>query len=306
MPVPDPIGFAQTKFSITLRHATGDEWVGPCPNCHQGDDRFHVWKEKGNFWCRQCGYSGFLDDLDGAKQMTTEERVEWRLQQLERKQQEQEERLNALEQMHRCKDHLRYHFDMPMDKMEYWLDEGMTGDTIAKYQLGYCPRCPTDRDGRPSYTIPVIIHGKLYNIRHRLIGGDQNDKYRPHRAGLPNVLFNADDIYRDDTDEMIVCEGEKKSIILAQEGFANVGIMGKAGFNKAWTARFERFKRVYVALDPDAVDVAERTAELFGARGRVVDLPVKVDDMLVRYNASADDIKWYLSLARPANGTNGD
>lgn len=46
----------------------GGEYTGPCPWCG-GRDRFHVWPEKGNFWCRGCNRKGdtiqYLRDFRG-------------------------------------------------------------------------------------------------------------------------------------------------------------------------------------------------------------------------------------------------
>lgn len=298
MPVTSPIQFAENQWHIPLKRASGDEYVGPCPQCG-GVDRFHVWEEKQNFWCRQCGYAGFLDSLDNVTKMTTEQMVDYRLRQLEREQQETQRQVTALQRMHQSKDHLRYHFDMTTDQMAYWLEEGMTVDTIMRYQLGWCPRCPTDHDSRPSYTIPVFDRDgeTLINIRHRLIGGDDGNKYRPHAAGLGVQLFNAK-LTNEPAESIIVAEGEKKSVVLDQWGFLNVGIMGKRSFKREWMAWLESFPTVYVALDPDASASAARLAEMFGERGRVVDLPVKADDFFTRYGGTRDDFKHFVNVAR--------
>ena len=303
MPVTNPIQFAESHWHIQLKRASGDEYVGPCPQCVGGVDRFHVWEQKQNFWCRQCGYAGFLDSLGNATKMTTEQMVEWRLRQLERENLEKEKRLSALERMHNSKDHLRYHFDMTTDQMVYWLEEGMTVDTIMEYQLGWCPRCPTDCDQRPSYTIPVFDRdgSTLINIRHRLIGGDSGDKYRPHAAGLGAQLFNAR-LTNEPAESIIVAEGEKKSICLDQWGFLNVGIMGKRSFKREWMDWLESFQTVYVALDPDAQESAARLAGMFGGRGRVVTLPVKADDFFTIYEGTRDDFKSFVNVARKTQG----
>jgi DNA primase len=117
-------------------------------------------------------------------------------------------------------------------------------------------------------------------------------------AGLPNVLFNAD-FLRSDADHIIIVEGEKKSIVLAQTGLPNVGIMGKSGFQAAWVPKFARFRVVYVMLDPDAEQQAAEIARLFSGRGRVVSLPDKPDDIIVKHEATRDDLEWYLRRARP-------
>jgi len=184
------------------------------------------------------------------------------------------------------------------DALEYWCNQGMTLDTIDRYRLGYCPRCPTDSQERDSYTIPVISNSKLWNIRHRLTRADNGDKYRPHLAGLPNVLFNADFLRGEDRSRILIVEGEKKSIIAAQTGFANVGIMGKAGFQNEWAAKFAGFERVVVALDPDATNEAARIASLFQGRGRVAILPAKLDDLIVKYGARQGDIEAFVRYAR--------
>lgn len=302
----DPVIIAEQTFGIHLKHVRGDEWrsLNGCPFCGDGgkgsaSDRFRVFTgAKPRYWCRKCGKTGFLDE---ARQLTESEKLEARIRALEQKAVEHERRMTRLEQLQATSPHLAYHRRLLRDEaaMEYWFSEGMTSETINHYHLGYCDRCPTDNEGRASYTIPVESNGRLWNIRHRLIGGDPGDKYRPHMAGLPTVLFNADYLREAEPARILIVEGEKKSIIAAQSGFANVGIMGKSGFLREWVPKFERFARVYVALDPDATQNAAQLARLFGERGRVVLLPAKFDDLIVKYGAGAEDIEGFLASAVP-------
>ena len=301
----DPFQFVEMRFGVQLKRiASNGEHAGPCPWCG-GDDRFHVWPE-GNYFCRpgpgHCGRQGWLDQLDGVQPPTDEQRNAWRIARLEREMAETKRRVTALEQMHACTDHLAYHDNLNRhpEAVDYWLAEGMTPDTIHRYQLGYCERCPTFWQS-PSYTIPVVNGGLLENIRHRLVAPDGTGKYRPHMAGLPASLFNADAL-DDAPGELIVTEGEKKSIVLAQEGFANVGISGQRTFRREWLPRFEQVGRVYVALDPDATESAFRLATLLPTEARVVLLPVKPDDFFVRYGGNQSDMQYFLDSARPASG----
>jgi DNA primase len=282
-----------------------------CPFHSDSDPSFGVRDDK--FYCYGCQKRGdvvdWLTDFRGLRLDTIAadlrlDDTETRLRRLEYQQRdharrlaEHEKRLTALERIHNCTDHLRYHNAMPPEALDYWYTAGMWPDTIERYRLGYCPRCPTDSERRPSYTIPVISNGKLWNIRHRLAHAANGDKYRPHIAGLPNVLFNADTL-RTPAPDVLIVEGEKKSIIADQEGLRNVGVMGKAGFNKAWAAKFERFRVVNVCYDPDGTDRAAEVAALFGERGRVVVLPEKLDDLLVEYGATREDIQAFIDLAR--------
>jgi DNA primase len=221
------------------------------------------------------------------------------LQVLERQQREQEERLTRLERMHKCTDHLRYHQALDEQAREYWWGEGITDESIARYLLGYCPSCPTDQEHRPSYTIPVINDGHLENIRHRL-KDVTTDKYRPHMAGLGVQLFNADTLAARPV-EVVVVEGEKKSIVLGQAGFPNVGIVGKRAFRPEWVERFGGMT-VYVALDPDAHESAVKLGGMLkpvARQVRVVSLPMKVDDMIAKAGAGADDLRAFFHQGRP-------
>lgn len=301
----DIVTAAEQRWGLQFKRKTASEYSGPCPFCREGEDRFLIFDD-GGFWCRQCGSKGWTRE-DNQRSMSGLERRVLKLEneqrQLERRQAEQERRLSALERMCRCKDHLLYHKNLNRneDALGYWLAEGVTYETMDRYQLGYCSRCPTDIEGRPSYTIPVINGGKLVNIRHRLAGETGGDKYRPHMAGLGTQLFNADAI-RDPRPEVLILEGAKKCIVVGQFGFDAVAIMGKRAFRPEWLERFERIRTVYVALDPDARESAQRLAAVFGKRGRVVDLPCKPDDMFVLYGATGDDLRAYLRVARPVDG----
>ena len=302
----DAVTIAEAHFHISFKKVGPTEYrsMNGCPQCGDGgkgarSDRFRLFDDdKPLVWCRKCGYQAFIDNLDGARQLTEAEKLELRLRSIERKQAETERRLTALEEMARCTDHLAYHRNMQDEAWLYWNQQGMLNETITRYQLGYCQRCPLDHEGRPSYTIPVINGGKLRNIRHRIQGASNGDKYRPHRAGLPATLFNADNVARK-APSIMVLEGEKKSIVAEQSGFLSVGTMGSASFNLAWARRFDNFKTVYVAYDPDAIEKAATVAALFSGRGRVVSFPEKFDDFVNIYGATPYDIGHYIAHARP-------
>uniref|UniRef100_A0A6M3J468 DNA primase n=1 Tax=viral metagenome TaxID=1070528 RepID=A0A6M3J468_9ZZZZ len=301
--VGDPVAFVESRFGLQLRKVGPTEWAGPCPFCG-GRDRWHLWLQ-GNYWCRpgtgHCGRSGWLDELDGARQLTKEEMLELRLAAIERKQEEQDRRLSVLEQMHACEDHLLYHRNLETNAVavDYWLNEGMNPQTIHDYKLGYCLSCPTARC-HASYTIPVMAGGKLFNIRHRIAHPTDGGKYRPHLPGLPAMLFNYDDLARKDDPRVIISEGEKKAMVIHQQtNIPVVATMGMQSFKPEWARKFPpRFRTVYVAYDPDALERAAAVAQLFEERGRVVDLPMKADDMFVRYGGTEKNFLGYLLSAR--------
>jgi len=306
----DPVGLAEQYWNISLKRAGREEYYSltGCPFCGDSgkgnkSDRFRIFLDGSpRYWCRQCGERGFLDSLEKQDPLTPEEKrlrhIEAEQRRQARRQVEAEHRLTALEQMHKCKDHLAYHQALDERALEYWWTEGMTTETIDRYMLGYCASCPTFRES-PSYTIPIVNRGELENIRHRIIRPNGTGKYRPHRAGLGLSLFNVD-LLDQAKERILLVEGEKKSLVVAQSGFPNVGITGKRSFKGEWLDWFIHVRTVYVVLDPDATESAYRLAALFGQRGRVVEMPCKIDDAIVHHRASANDIEMFLKWARPA------
>jgi hypothetical protein len=297
--IEDAIDIAETRWcGLEFKRKNYHEASSACPFCRDGKDRFLIFS-KGNYWCRQCGVGGSLLIKDPNHRLTPQEINEIRLARIEREQEEQAKRLSALERMAASKDHLRYHEQLDDADRAYWYSQGIFDAEIDAYTLGVCYRCPTDRDHRPSYTIPVVNHGKLCNIRHRLLGAEDGDKYRPHMAGLGNTLFNADNLYTD-AGRIILAEGEKKSIVLGSNGFLSVAMMGIQSFPPPWARRFSPFDEVLVTLDPDASNRANKIAALFAGRGKVVYLPVKADDFFVLGGTRAQ-FEEYLKWAKPVD-----
>lgn len=289
-------------------------WV--CPFHSESDASFAV--KDGSYHCFGCDKSGdaitWLTEYRGldykdigamaGEQNETERRlrrIEYEQRKMKRRQDEQEKRLSALEYMARCLDWKVYHAAMQEQHREYWYSEGIHDEAIERYNLGYCAQCPTDNERRASYTIPVFAGGSLRNIRHRLVGANNGDKYRPHRAGLGSMLFNADSITKGA--RVIVWEGEKKTIVMSQyiDG-AHVGTMGKRSWKNEWSRLLLPCSEVIVALDPDAIESAYKLAGLLRDAGarlvRVAHFPVKPDDAVNIYAATMPDIEYILRTAR--------
>lgn len=303
------VAAAEAKYGVEFKKVTNGEYrsLGGCVWCGSsgkgsGSDRFRLFIDGPSgprVWCRQCDNYEFLDaDNDVGTRI---DKIEMRLAAVERKQKEHEDRLKMLEIMKKTTDHVQYYKNMVnnrFDALEYWISQGMNTETIDKYMLGYCDHCPT-APYSASYTIPIMYRQAPYNIRHRLIEPNGTGKYRPHMAGLPSMLFNADNLDNAGNSIMIL-EGEKKSMVVGQEtGFPNVAIMGIKAFKESWVPKFDRFKRVYVALDPDADEDAYKIATMFNGRGRIVELPMKADDFFVIAGGNSDDFMNYVAWARP-------
>lgn len=282
----------QTHFSFHYDH-TGDVAGGYCFVCG------------GKMSIRQIAeYYGLNGDqgdrLDNDELRLLRIEAEQRRQAA--KQAELEQRLSALEQMHRCQDHLRYHNQLDEAGREYWHSQGIYDRAIDNFVLGYCDQCPTYRESA-SYTIPVFGYdGELINIRHRLVE-ENGGKYRPHLAGLGQQLFGAD-VLKGKPERALVLEGEKKVICYRQNGFSAVGIMGKcARWQRAWFEWFKGVPEIVIALDPDAEGRAWRLGEAFAKAGfggvKIANFPTKPDDAIVLHGARLEDIEAILHTARP-------
>jgi len=291
---------AETRWpGLQFRRKTAQEASSACPFCGQATEDGFLIFSSGSYWCRKCNAKGFIDEND-AKPPSPEKLLEMRIAALEQKQAEHDKRLTALERMHQCTDHIRYYNQARDEEMrDFWYEKGVDDRLIDQYKLGVCHHCKTDQPReRMSLTIPVINGGNLVNIRHRLITND-NDRYRPHMAGLGNTLFGADDVYSPDKSSILVIEGEIKRIIVKDRIGGNVvATMGKAGFKRAWVTKFSQFAEVMICLDPDATDRANEMAGWFGDRARVVELTCKPDDFFTIYGGSASEFAEFLKQAR--------
>lgn len=178
----------------------------------------------------------------------------------------------------------------PLTAHEWWARRGLSPQTIERFQLGYAPVCPTQKS-TDSFAIPITYRDQVLNIRHRVANAPDGNKYRPQKAGLGAHLFNADglDIAGDDA---LIVEGEIKAMALIELGVESLmpvvsstaGIRSwLGGHGDDWYAHLHGFRRVFVLFDnePDAWAVAQRTARIFGRRGRVVRTPGKPDDWVL-------------------------
>lgn len=122
---------------------------------------------------------------------------------------------------------------------------GLDEDIVNEYELGW-----DSRSGR--YTIPIYDEsGKLVNVRkYKLGAGDNEQKFWNH-AGYGQARIYGLEVL-EDTDYVILAEGELDRLILMSMGYPAVcGTGGANTFKPEWAAYFAD-KTVYCAYDPDA------------------------------------------------------
>ena len=292
-------------------HKVGqEEWHGPCPLCG-GEDRFVIWTDRPfphwNFFCRVCHpETGWIDELKPSlkEQLPPEEKMrraaEYAREREESLRREIERANAALKELQDAQAWVRYHEQLTDDMRKVWEEWGVPDFFQEYWQLGYEPArkiwCKDVEWTTPTMTIPIFepITWECTNIRHRLMRPPRpGDKYRPEKSGLPQAFFVAEPDLPIKGKTVLV-EGEKKamvSFITADDPNLQVlGIPGKnmPGYLKDKLAEADP---IYICLDPDATQDARRlTAELGSDRCRLIELPDKIDDLIIKHRLD----KWWL------------
>lgn len=258
---------------------------------------------------------GYLLDLGLSKEEIRAKQAEIRAEYQKRQQQRQEEerlqREQAIARVAGMSAKVNWYHSLVSQARDYWHGQGLSDGTIERYRLGYCPSCPTYRES-PSYVIPYFYSGSLVSIRHRLANPNGCGKYRPEFTGLPNQLFNTDQLKMDSGDEIpfgllepgqvLLVEGEVKSIYLSDVvGLPAVGVPGASAWQDEWLPLFNGISTVFVVFDPGTENLSQRTASKLSEvveRVLVVNLPVKPDDWFVVYHETVSLFMKYLSWGR--------
>lgn len=272
------------------RRKTHKEYSAPCPFCGEGDDRFLFWPKTGNYYCRQCGATGFVISSNApAKKLNVKSKPHRQTPQLT------QYAVNTIRNAGPLAD--QYHANLTPILRQHWYKYGLTNETIDARLLGYTSHCPTWRPCA-SLTIPIFYKGVLLNIRHRLINPpEEKGKYRPQVAGIPALMYNAD-LLSERPDWIMLVEGEVKAMVLCQNGIPAVGIPGASSFRQEWVMMFKDIQ-TYVMFDPGAEHQTIRVIKLLcNARG----LPppcvngqyCKPDDFFSVYHKTAQDFLRHL------------
>jgi hypothetical protein len=235
-----------------------------------------------------------------------------RLRELEKRQEEQEKRIDDIDKWRKSQPWQAYHDNAPGWAVHEWERAGIPQEWQAFWRLGGVEEFTyTSGDGQryttPTLTIPIYAprYENVATVRHRLLKPhDPGDKYRPDMVGLGSHPFLADpDLGYDTADLTIVTEGEKKAAVtfltydrpLTQV----IGVPGKG----VWRGVAEKLRGqdVVIMLDPDAERQAWQMAHDLGG-ARVVTFHHKIDDAIVKYKLGRDWLEGLLNTGRLVKG----
>lgn len=145
-------------------------------------------------------------------------------------------------------------------------------------------------------TIPYLRYGRPIQIRGKEIGGKCLGP-----SGHPVHLYGTDSIIGEQTVHLV--EGEFDTLTLQQLDFPTVGVPGVQTWKDDWDDFLVDAKRIFIMFDADAAGKrgAEKMAQRFGPRARIVELPKKgidVNDYFVKHGKLREDFDYLFSKAK--------
>lgn len=306
-------------------HKTGGEYRSHCP-LHGGKNpnAFAVWeaegKQKWKCFTRGCGMGDVLDFVSIWQQKSFKDAVEFlggdvvaNAEEMKRLAKERHDR--AVQAKHEAlqleearrkelqseEKHLEYHNLLNDFFTGEWTKRGLDESWQNYFCLGGCPDFVIDGSYHtPTLTIPILNEkSEVLNIKHRLLNPKTpKDKYRPERSGLgafPYFLTYPSMGY--DGDVIWVIEGEIKAAVTStinpEEKWIYVGVPGMSQY-KGLVDKLKG-KNVVAVSDPNAE--CEVTKFCKDVNGRMIQLPSKIDDMIVAHGYDGD---WLRSMERQA------
>lgn len=318
---------------VKVASIEGGEWAGPCPCCG-GTDRFRVQPnhDTPRWLCRQCTGGKWKDSIalvmqayklpfkDAIVRMggniaidpqEAAQRAAGRAERAQRELEESIQRANeALKGLREANKWIKYHEQLENDDRArvLWSMRGIPDIYQDLFCFGYDNQHVIGTSQgqwiTPTLTIPVfeLSTRQCLNIRHRLLNPQRpGDKYRPERSGLPTSLWIADPDLVTPARTLVV-EGEIKAavcyITADDPSLQVVGVPGKSISSDFIAAQVTTTDApVYICYDPDARNKAQDLAATVGSRARIITLPDKIDDMILKHKL---DKAWMRQTFRQA------
>jgi hypothetical protein len=320
---PLPLEFVELsgKVFYVRERIRGREWSSSCPQCggtpHQNGqfpDRFRMWTKskigKPFGWCRACNYK-WTSEKDYKPDPA---RIEaWRLERLEYERQRKAEAETAIKHLTEVHKWDEYYSWLTADYIaaDYWASAGIP-DAFwwNEWKLGYDPHHSFWYDTgegwkehiTPTATMPVRDPSKrIINIKHRLINPlPDGTKYRMEYKTNTEPVFIAN-LEDKEFDYLIMCEGEKKSAVtFLTIDSAKMQAVGLPKNPSSEMLQAVKTKHIIDILDPDVKqsDIERKRMEYLDVDYRIIQLPAKIDDMILQSYLTKNDLRGMIKQAR--------
>ena len=285
----------------------GSYFIGPCPFCG-GQDRFNLKrKSDADLWiCRQCGdgkyknaihYLMLRNGWDFRRTMRHIEGVEEDLpdrdKMLGAESAKRKQILDAkLAEFTTQEIWEALHRRMAEEHRIWWRKNGVPNDWQDYLSLGWTPEKQyiSSGDGEmhsaEAYTIPYFEKGKKFvTMQYRMCGDiSPADRYR-FEYGLGTSYYMTTPT-APIGNNVVICEGAKKAIVTRtyvsnDRDITVLGVPSKSDFGGI-AEQLKQCDKVWIVLDPDALDRAEVLAKDIGiVNSLILELPVKLDDFFL-------------------------
>ncbi|MFA5416908.1 MAG: CHC2 zinc finger domain-containing protein [Bacteroidales bacterium] len=313
----------------------GRSLSGRCP-LHGGDNPngFSVY-DNGRLWNCFSGDCGGGDALrfimkfkkvtlpeainiaTGGATITKEEILRIQQEQAERAARELEKSIaraqEMLKELRSTQIWLQYHEQLENSDVgrQWWENRGIGSDFQKFWKLGYVPdrRIWVGEEVHyPTATIPIF--GKDWsaqNVKHRIIGAPKEvGKYRYEYPDL-TPLFRApifiSDPDLDTPNALVLVEGEIKAMVtfltLDTPNWQVIGIPSKNTPVDNIKELTKDVDVIYICCDPDTGSMNEEVAKELGVgRCRIVETPMKIDDLILTVGMDKNTLRNYFSQSR--------
>lgn len=318
-----PSVFSELSGRVRFVHRKSPyEYSGSCPQCGGGvhsngelPDRFiMLMPERSKIgkpfaFCRKCNYRWWEGQKDGVGiDPATLALLQQQAKEAEEKR--KEERREKLARFSTTELWNELHDRLGAEQREWWRKNGIPDDWQDYLKLGYTPdkayNSRTGLEHTPAYTIPYFDYGFVFKtMQYRLCNpSEPADRYRfEHGLGTSYYMTTPN---RHITDEVIVCEGAKKGMVVRIQGDNNYGVTVLAVPSKSdWKSCgiLEAIKdcgRVYILFDPDCYDQPPDSnanwtpqpiqfAREIGSNAKIMECPVKIDDAFIHYGLDKNE-----------------
>jgi DNA primase len=171
----------------------------------------------------------------------------------------------------------------------YLESRGLNEQTVAMYRLGFvADPLLGDEEYVGRLAIPYITTGGVVQMRFRALNAEQSPKYMG-KTGSKTLMFSVTSLMQD-SDMLVICEGEIDAMTMNQCGIPAVGVPGANNWKPHWATTIGEYEHLYVLCDGDTAgrDFGKRVAgEMDGVT--VINLPegTDVNDLYVYEGADA-------------------
>jgi hypothetical protein len=309
---PLPIQFQSLTGKVRFVIQRGkNEWSSSCPSCG-GDihpdgktwpDRFRLWPVSSHGlalgWCRHCSY---VWTEKNERQPSREDIERWRLEQIRIETERKQAAERALELLN--SEHLWERFNAAATQYSRQVGRswGLSDDWQEYLKFGFIPDYSVYKGKdiqpyhSPTITMPVWwAKSKVQNIKLRVLDPkDDNDRYRNwYKTGEHYLYMPLHDV-EFDGGGVILVEGEKKAAVAEAYNPTSHRVIGMQSIkpDPDLFSLIADCEPIIIIPDPDAF-ICKPNAEsgvdylvrnIGRERVRIVRLPVKLDDGIVKHD----------------------